>query len=67
MADPNKIDLEQLGRDVHEWFSKLSAPEQVDLLKSSGILDQQGKVSSSYGGDGQPTRGLDNAPTPAAQ
>ena len=54
-ASPQKA-LKELGRDLHEWFAALPAAQKIERLKASGILDRQGKLSSSYGGEGESTR-----------
>ncbi len=59
MSESDKKAMQELGRDVHEWLASLTPAQKIERLKESGILDQRGKLSSSYGGDGEPTRGGD--------
>ena len=42
-------------------FAALSDEEKIASLKRAGILDSEGKLSSSYGGDGAPTRDSEDA------
>ncbi len=38
------------------WFRGLTSAQKVERLKSCGILDSGGELSSSYGGPGKATR-----------
>jgi hypothetical protein len=48
-AIAHKRAIERLERITHE--------QRIETLKRAGILDEDGKLSSGYGGDGKPTRG----------
>lgn len=56
MSESDKKAVESLGLDLHEWFASLTVEQKIERLKVSGILDAEGKLSSSYGGEGEPTR-----------
>ena len=59
MSNSDKKALEDLGRELHEWFASLTPKQKIERLKASGILDKRGSLSSSYGGAGEPTRSGD--------
>ena len=59
MSEAERAALKEVGENTHAWFAALSDAEKIECLKRSGILDQHGKLSSSYGGEGEPTRGGD--------
>lgn len=59
MSEAERAAIKELGEKTHAWFVALSDAEKIECLKRSGILDRSGKLSSSYGGDGEPTRGGD--------
>ena len=65
MSETEKKALKELGRDLHEWFAALLPAQKIEQLKASGILDQQGKLSSSYGGEGESTRSGDQPGRPS--
>jgi hypothetical protein len=50
-------ELQELTRKMREWYATLTPAQKVERLKVAGILDRHGKLSSSYGGDGEATRG----------
>lgn len=66
MSETDKKALKELGQDLHQWLVSLSPTEKVEHLKDIGILDRHGKLSSSYGGEGEPTRGGEHPPQTSA-
>ncbi len=53
------FDVGELGKQLNEWFRALSTEQKAERLKETGILDEDGILSSSYGGKGKPTRSSD--------